>query len=282
MVPARLGIEWYSVTLCVDYPFFRNSLFFHHQLPVDSGDLGLLRVDVENVLAHLTDREIVVLKMRYGIGVPRSTLESVGRRINLTRERVRQIQLEALDKLREKAPTSHKVFCLERGLELPLSEQMRVREKFLPKVKQKKYKSRTKKAGRRPKLLPKEEEQQPKDAGEDKKLQLQKQNVPPTLVVKMVKQALESQAGIGKKKRKRKQRPREEGHAKDTTTEEGRSQRVIGDGADLNGQGAGLNGHGVKLKRQGVQLNRQGAGLVAEREEVAAPEREAWPSLQAV
>ena len=57
---------------------------------------------IEDVLSTLTDREEKVLRLRFGIGTsdfPR-TLEEVGTIFNVTRERVRQIETKALNKLR--------------------------------------------------------------------------------------------------------------------------------------------------------------------------------------
>ncbi len=61
----------------------------------------LLRRQVETALADLDDREKQVLRMRYGLEDGREhTLEEVGQRFALTRERIRQIEMRALDKLR--------------------------------------------------------------------------------------------------------------------------------------------------------------------------------------
>ena len=57
---------------------------------------------INNILQSLTDREEKVLRLRFGIGnndFPR-TLEEVGTIFNVTRERVRQIETKALNKLR--------------------------------------------------------------------------------------------------------------------------------------------------------------------------------------
>ena len=49
----------------------------------------------------LTDREKEVMRLRYGLGADREyTLEEIGKRLSVTRERVRQIESRALQKLR--------------------------------------------------------------------------------------------------------------------------------------------------------------------------------------
>ncbi|HSE83292.1 MAG TPA: RNA polymerase sigma factor RpoD/SigA [Thermodesulfobacteriota bacterium] len=56
---------------------------------------------VGNALLLLTSREREVLQMRFGIGFEKAlTLDDIGRRVGLTRERVRQIEKRALEKLR--------------------------------------------------------------------------------------------------------------------------------------------------------------------------------------
>jgi RNA polymerase sigma factor (sigma-70 family) len=53
-------------------------------------------------LRQLTTRERRILSMHYGIGQRRPyTLEEIGRKFHLTRERIRQIELKALQKLRQ-------------------------------------------------------------------------------------------------------------------------------------------------------------------------------------
>ena len=57
--------------------------------------------EVERALAPLTDREKEVLRLRYGLGTDREhTLEEIGKHLSVTRERVRQIESRALQKLR--------------------------------------------------------------------------------------------------------------------------------------------------------------------------------------
>ncbi|MBC8101947.1 MAG: sigma-70 family RNA polymerase sigma factor [Cytophagales bacterium] len=69
--------------------------------PADVALNLIRREQLDTVLARLTDREREVVRMRYGLddGAPR-TLEEVGQFFQVTRERVRQIELRALKKLR--------------------------------------------------------------------------------------------------------------------------------------------------------------------------------------
>ncbi len=57
--------------------------------------------EVARAMAPLTDREREVLRMRYGLGLDREhTLEEIGQRLAITRERARQIEAQALRKMR--------------------------------------------------------------------------------------------------------------------------------------------------------------------------------------
>ena len=69
--------------------------------PADAAAFTLLREQLDEVLNTLTEREQKVLRLRFGIddGQPK-TLEDVGKRFNVTRERIRQIEAKALRKLR--------------------------------------------------------------------------------------------------------------------------------------------------------------------------------------
>ena len=61
-----------------------------------------LRTSVELWLSELNDKQRAVVERRFGLrGYESATLEEVGNAIGLTRERVRQIQVEALRRLRE-------------------------------------------------------------------------------------------------------------------------------------------------------------------------------------
>ncbi len=60
-----------------------------------------LKKEVERVLATLTEREAEVIKLYFGLGTEHSlTLEEIGEKFNLTRERVRQIKEKAIRRLR--------------------------------------------------------------------------------------------------------------------------------------------------------------------------------------
>ena len=70
----------------------------------ESVDRSLLKERMGEVLEGLNDRERIVIENRYGLadGVPR-TLDEVGLLFNVTRERIRQIEMSALKKLRDPA-----------------------------------------------------------------------------------------------------------------------------------------------------------------------------------
>ena len=62
----------------------------------------LLKEHVGQALAHLSEREQKIIRMRFGLGGGRDhTLEEVGQEIGVTRERIRQIEAKALNKLRK-------------------------------------------------------------------------------------------------------------------------------------------------------------------------------------
>jgi RNA polymerase sigma factor (sigma-70 family) len=62
---------------------------------------ALERNDVRELTERLGDRERIVIRAHYGIGVPRQTLHQIGNRLGVTAERARQIELNALDALRD-------------------------------------------------------------------------------------------------------------------------------------------------------------------------------------
>lgn len=97
--------------LSMDAPFNEdddNSLL--DVLPHDDGTapddtlmVESLKIDIERALSMLHPREAEITRLYFGIGREHPlTLEEIGQRFNLTRERVRQIKEKALRKLRQK------------------------------------------------------------------------------------------------------------------------------------------------------------------------------------
>lgn len=69
--------------------------------PTEFASRQLLRRDLAAALNHLSDRERRIIDLRYGLeDGQRRTLEEVGRVLGMTRERARQIEAEALRRLR--------------------------------------------------------------------------------------------------------------------------------------------------------------------------------------
>ncbi len=69
--------------------------------PEDYATNEILKEEIKNVLLTLQEREQEVLELRFGlIDGTSHTLEEVGKRFNVTRERIRQIEAKALRKLR--------------------------------------------------------------------------------------------------------------------------------------------------------------------------------------
>ncbi|NOX37645.1 MAG: sigma-70 family RNA polymerase sigma factor [Calditrichaeota bacterium] len=73
-----------------------------HQPPPDHDLMNeSLKVEIERALATLTKREAEVVRLYFGLGQEHPlTLEEIGERFNLTRERVRQIKEKAIRRLR--------------------------------------------------------------------------------------------------------------------------------------------------------------------------------------
>ena len=71
-------------------------------IPDEAAAGHLLHEQIEEMLATLSSREREVLHYRFGLEDGHSyTLEEVGRKFNVTRERIRQIEAKALRKLRQ-------------------------------------------------------------------------------------------------------------------------------------------------------------------------------------
>jgi RNA polymerase primary sigma factor len=72
--------------------------------PIEGIAGGRVREAVREMLTELTPREQLVLKMRFGIDHPDGiTLQEVGKKLAVSRERIRQIESQALSKLRNRA-----------------------------------------------------------------------------------------------------------------------------------------------------------------------------------
>jgi RNA polymerase primary sigma factor len=82
----------YDIMLNDDSPSADNELM-----------INSLRKEIERSLSTLSEREAYVLRYFYGLhGFPILTLEEIGDKLNLTRERVRQIKEKAIKKLKNK------------------------------------------------------------------------------------------------------------------------------------------------------------------------------------
>ena len=69
--------------------------------PLDRVERGIHQEQLEHWLSHLGEQERQVLHLRFGLdGQDRHTLADIGRQLDVSRERVRQVELKALRKLR--------------------------------------------------------------------------------------------------------------------------------------------------------------------------------------
>ena len=73
-----------------------------------------LATRVNDVLSSLTDREEKIIRLRFGIGEKAEyTLEEIGKRFNVSRERIRQIEKKALNRLRHSSRREKLRFFLD-------------------------------------------------------------------------------------------------------------------------------------------------------------------------
>ena len=76
--------------------------------PAEATSTNILREELDRQLHTLTPREELVIKLRFGLYDGRTrTLEEVGQKFNITRERIRQIEAKALRKLRHPSRARH-------------------------------------------------------------------------------------------------------------------------------------------------------------------------------
>lgn len=74
--------------------------------PEDSAANQILKEQLSEIIATLSEREQKIIRLRFGIGGGRPhTLEEVGAEFDVTRERIRQIEAKALSKLRKNKDT---------------------------------------------------------------------------------------------------------------------------------------------------------------------------------
>lgn len=79
----------------------------HAESPLEETEKKLMREELNRVISTLNEKEAQILKLRFGIDCDTDhTLEEVGRVFCLTRERIRQIEAQALNKLRQKHRSS--------------------------------------------------------------------------------------------------------------------------------------------------------------------------------
>ena len=84
-----------------DYTVGDSMLDGNLAVPIDSALYDGLKEAVNSLLEKLTVREAVVLRLHFGIGTNSDhTLDDIGNRFNVSRERIRQIESKALRKLR--------------------------------------------------------------------------------------------------------------------------------------------------------------------------------------
>jgi RNA polymerase sigma factor (sigma-70 family) len=81
------------------------------QKPLDLASYQMLKDDISRLICTLNSREQAVIRMRFGLddGRPK-TLEEIGNRFAVTRERIRQIEARALHKLRQPY-RNHSIKC---------------------------------------------------------------------------------------------------------------------------------------------------------------------------
>jgi RNA polymerase primary sigma factor len=69
--------------------------------PQGQAEKNNIKEKIEEVLEDLSSKQAKVIKLRFGIGCDQDhTLEEIGKKMYLTRERVRQIERDALKKLK--------------------------------------------------------------------------------------------------------------------------------------------------------------------------------------
>jgi RNA polymerase primary sigma factor len=92
---------------CQEENFLGDLLYDHREEdPLAGTNQAMLRSSITDVLQTLDYREQEILRLRYGLADSRAcTLEEIGRMFSVTRERIRQIEAEAIVKLQRPGPS---------------------------------------------------------------------------------------------------------------------------------------------------------------------------------
>jgi RNA polymerase primary sigma factor len=112
----RLALEILRPTLSLDAPIgdamgeITLASLLHDEVAASPADAALtngMKEAIENLVSTLSPREAEIIRLRFGLGgiADAQTLEEVGRRFGVTRERIRQIECKALRKLRHPSRT---------------------------------------------------------------------------------------------------------------------------------------------------------------------------------
>jgi RNA polymerase primary sigma factor len=109
-VEALLGLSWDPLSLDAPISEGEGTTFLdtirgkNHPSPEQWVVKGSLVEELKDLLSGLEPREEIILKLRYGLqGGKPMTLAEIGKRLNLSRERIRQLEKRAKERLRKKA-----------------------------------------------------------------------------------------------------------------------------------------------------------------------------------
>jgi len=88
----------------IDIPLKATIAANEQQNPEDAIGIIAMHQQIEELLESISDREKEIIKLRFGVGTSHPhTLQDVGDKLKISRERVRQIQDKALNKLKQAA-----------------------------------------------------------------------------------------------------------------------------------------------------------------------------------